>query len=113
MDTWIDEEIAGCGLPDARLTRRLRSLLERMGRCLGESIPFACQDWANSKAAYRFFANARVGDDQILAGHFAATQSRMTAACGPLLIAHDTTEFSFQRETPTHPPTPYPACRQF
>jgi hypothetical protein len=27
-----------------------------------------CQDWANTKAAYRFFANERVTEEDILAG---------------------------------------------
>jgi hypothetical protein len=43
-------------LADRRLTKRLRSLLERMGDAMGASIPLACQDWANTKAAYRFFS---------------------------------------------------------
>jgi hypothetical protein len=43
-----------------RLGRRFRKLLIRMGGGIGESIPLACQDWANTKAAYRFFANKRV-----------------------------------------------------
>ena len=36
----------------------------------------------------------------ILAGHFAATKARIAAAKGPILVLHDTTEFSFQREKP-------------
>ncbi|WP_247367923.1 transposase [Bradyrhizobium sp. 18] len=34
---------------------------------MGGSIPFACQDWANTKAAYRFFANERVEEPTFLA----------------------------------------------
>jgi len=64
---------------------------------MGESIPFACQDWANTKAAYRFFANERVEEDDILSGHFAATRARYDAADGPILLIQDTTEFSYQR----------------
>ena len=41
---------------------------------MGESIPYACQDWANTKAAYRFLANERVEEGDILSGHFAATR---------------------------------------
>ena len=41
-----------------------------MSEGIGESIPYACQDWANTKAAYRFFSNDDVSEDQILAGHF-------------------------------------------
>ena len=43
---WFDRETAGCSLADARLHKRLRALLERMGNAMGESIPLACQDWA-------------------------------------------------------------------
>ena len=58
----------------------------------------ACQDWANTKAAYRFFSNERVSEKEILEGHFNSTRVRATVAKGPLLILHDTTEFSYQRE---------------
>ena len=32
---------------------------------MGESIPLVCQDWANTKAAYRFFSNERVSEEDI------------------------------------------------
>jgi hypothetical protein len=35
---------------------------------MGQSIPLVCQDWANTKAAYRFFSNDRVSEADILAG---------------------------------------------
>src|ERR1035441_5225242 len=59
---WIDEESDENVFRDARLGKRFRELLIRMGGGIGESIPLACQDWANTKAAYRFFANERVRD---------------------------------------------------
>jgi hypothetical protein len=65
---------------------------------LGQTIPLACQDWTNTKAAYRFLSNARVDERAILAGHFQATRERFAAAQGPVLILHDTTEFSYTRE---------------
>lgn len=37
---------------------------------------------------------------QRLAGHFEATSVRMALAGGPLLILHDTTEFSYERDNP-------------
>jgi hypothetical protein len=58
----------------------------------------ACQDWAATKAAYRFFSNDRVSEAEILAGHFQATRDRFQATPGMVLVLHDTTEFSFQRE---------------
>jgi hypothetical protein len=35
----------------------------------------------------------------ILAGHFQATRERFAAADGPILVVHDTTEFSYTRES--------------
>jgi Transposase DNA-binding/Transposase Tn5 dimerisation domain len=98
--SWIDRELAACELADARLDARLRTLLEQIGDAVGESVPMACQDWANAKAAYRFFSNDRVNEADILAGHFQATKERFTATQGPILVLHDTTELSFQRENP-------------
>ena len=98
--SWIDRELSACELADARLDARLRTVLEQIGDAVGESVPMACQDWANTKAAYRFFSNERVNEADILAGHFQATKDRFTATQGPILVLHDTTEFSFQRENP-------------
>lgn len=50
--------------------------------------------------AYRFFDNDRVSEADILAGHFQATRERVVASDGPVLVLHDTTEFSCQREKP-------------
>nr|WP_235939352.1 transposase [Bradyrhizobium hipponense] len=55
-DCWIDQEIAGCEFRDARLGDRFRKLLTQIGGAMGQSIPLVCQDWANTKAAYRFFS---------------------------------------------------------
>ena len=41
---------------------------------MGQSIPLACQDWANTKAAYRFLSNDRVSEADILAGQDAFAQ---------------------------------------
>jgi hypothetical protein len=97
-DAWIDQELAACEFKDARLRRRFRQLIEQLGAGIGESIPLACQDWANTKAAYRFFSNERVSEAEILAGHFEATRSRLPADNAPILILHDTTEFTYHRK---------------
>jgi hypothetical protein len=99
-ETWVDREVAGCDFRDERLGKRFRKLLGRIGSAVGRSIPLVCQDWANTKAAYRFFSNDRVSEDEILTGHFQSTRDRTAAADGPVLVLHDTTEFSFQREKP-------------
>jgi hypothetical protein len=82
------------------VAKRFRKLLGRIGSAMGGSIPLVCQDWANTKAAYRFFSNDRVSEEEILTGHFQSTRDRIAANGGPLLVLHDTTEFSFQREKP-------------
>jgi hypothetical protein len=97
-DAWFDRELAGCSFADERLNKRLRKLLAQIGSAMGQSIPLVCQDWANTKAAYRFFSNNRVSEADILAGHFQSTRDRTVATDGPVLVLHDTTEFSYQRE---------------
>ena len=72
----------------------------RLGSGIGGSIPLVCQDWANTKAAYRFFSNDRVSEADILAGHFQSTRERFAATIGTTLILHDTSEFSYQRAKP-------------
>lgn len=96
-ESWIDREAAECKFKDERLAQRFRKLLEQISGAMGRSIPFGCQDWANTKAAYRFFANDRVNESDILSGHFQSTRERAAGAEGPILVLHDTTEFTFQR----------------
>jgi hypothetical protein len=100
MDAWVEQELDGCAFPDQRLKARLGKLLGDLGQRIGGTVPAACQDWAATKAAYRFFDNPRVDEGTILAGHFAATTARFAATAGTALVLHDTTEFSFQRRTP-------------
>jgi hypothetical protein len=99
--SWVDREVAASEFEDVRLGKRFRTLLEQIGGAMGESIPLACQDWANTKAAYRFFSNARISEGDILNGHFQSTHDRFASADGPVLVLHDTTEFTYQRENPS------------
>jgi hypothetical protein len=100
MEGWVEREIEGSDFPDERLRTRFGKLLGQLSEKIGSALPTACQDWAATKAAYRFFDSSRVDERILLAGHFAATKSRMAVAKGPILMLHDTTEFSFQRERP-------------
>lgn len=96
--TWIDQECEGCQFGDVRLQKRFRKLVEQISDGIGNSIPLACQDWANTKAAYRFFSNDRVSETEILQGHFEATVKRFKAAEGKVLILQDTSEFVYKRD---------------
>lgn len=100
MPAWLANELDGYRFFDTRLARRMQELASQLWEHLGQSIPMACQDWANTKAAYRFLSNAEVHEDVILEGHFTATRERCKATDGPILILHDTTTFTFQRDNP-------------
>jgi Transposase DNA-binding len=95
---WTEGEVDETAFKDVRLGRRFGEVIRQIGDGMGESIPYACQDWANTKAAYRFLANSRVEEAEILSGHFAATRARFSASSGPILLIQDTTEFAYQRE---------------
>ena len=49
--TWIEREFVGSEFTDVRLNKQLSD-------GTGESMPLVCQDWANTKAAYRFLSDA-------------------------------------------------------
>jgi hypothetical protein len=98
-DEWIDNEVVEYEFQDVRHGKRLRQLLEQLSGRIGATIPWACQDWANTKAAYRFFGNDRISEANILAGHFASTRKRFASSTDfPILVLHDTTEFSYRHE---------------
>src|SRR5579863_2427805 len=70
---WMESELASCKFNDLRHGKRLRKLLAQLAEHIGGSIPWASQDWANTKAAYRFFSNPRISEEKILGGHVQAT----------------------------------------
>jgi hypothetical protein len=90
-DSWLAGELGGSTLPDQRLARRLLHIAGRMSASPGQPLPLACQDWAATKAAYRFFDNDRVTEQGVLAGHFAATKSRVSTVAVMRWIAMDGT----------------------
>src|SRR5260221_13340975 len=96
--TWVDRELAGSGFRDVRLNKRFRKLFQQLSEGTGESIPLVCQDWANTKATYRFLFNPRVNEGDILAGHFQSTRNRFVVTDSTILALHDTTEFSYHLE---------------
>lgn len=56
MDVWVESEVSSCEFPDRRLKDRFGELLSSVSQKIGDTIPTACQDWAATKAAYRFSA---------------------------------------------------------
>ena len=97
-DTWVEKECAASVFKDARLKRRFVALVKSIAGTVGGSIPFVCQDWATTKAAYRFLSNERVHEADIFSGHFCSTRNRFSEADGLVLVLHDTTELTFRRD---------------
>ena len=88
------EEFRGAELGDRRLSKRLLSLVERLVVNPAASFPKVAGTDAALEATYRFFRNPSVTPQQILAPHVAATLGRIRAE-RLVVVAHDTTEFSF------------------
>jgi Transposase DNA-binding len=99
-EDWLNRESAQSNFRDQRLKKRFKMLLDRLWKGMGETIPLACVDWANTKAAYRFLDNDRVSEQDILSGHFQATAQRFAVTEGPALVLHDTSAFLYEREHP-------------
>src|SRR3954469_614350 len=89
------QDLGVCHFQDVRLGRRFQKFVRQLETRLGQSIPLACQDWTNTKAAYRFLSNRRVSEGPILSGHFQATRERVAAADGPILILQKKNEHIF------------------
>ena len=100
MDSWWEKELAGSAFKDKRLDKRFKTIVKSLSMGTGQSIPEVCEQWARTKATYRFLSNERVDEDEILNGHVVQTRERVHASEGPVLVLHDTTEFSFKRENP-------------
>lgn len=96
MQQWIEVEMSGLNLGDARLDDRACFLLDQFSQNPLGSLPATFDGWAETQAAYRFFDNARVTPDQIMLPHRQATIDR---ACqfGVVLISQDTTELDMNR----------------
>jgi len=96
MPSWIEDELRTVDLPDTRLSDRFRVLLQRLGDKPTLSIPAACTGWAETQAAYRFFANDKIDDQRLLKPHFDATVERIREQ-PVVLMAQDTTELELTR----------------
>jgi len=74
--SWAAEEFAEINLGDKRLNARLVKLCNRFSDAPESPINQACADWAETKAAYRFFQNENAEVGQILATHRCKTAQR-------------------------------------
>ena len=98
--SWAAEEFAEVNLGDKRLDARLIKLCDRFSDAPESPINQACVDWAETKAAYRFFQNDNVEIGQILAAHCRKTAQRASEH-KTVLALQDTSYFVYT----SHPKT--------
>jgi len=99
-NSWAKEEFSNIDLKDKRLDKRCQKVAEALEQQSTEPINQACEDWAATKAAYRFFDNPKVSPDQILAPHYQRTVKRMQSQA-VVLAVQDTTYLNYSH----HPQT--------
>lgn len=92
--SWAEEEVGAAQLGDARRSRRLVRLVQRLAEQPSASIPAACSGAGEIKAAYRLLSHEAVGWSDILAPHLERSLQRM-AAEPVVLCLQDTTELDF------------------
>jgi len=89
---WVRENFQSCDLGDARRTKRLLKVAESMVDAPEESLPGQNPEWADLKAAYRFFDTDEVTFEAISEPHW--NQTRNTTK-GRFLLISDTTDVDF------------------
>ncbi len=100
-EQWAAIEFADVELKDARLNRRCQELAVALGQQPTAPINQACEEWADTKAAYRFFGNIKkVTPEGICGPHHNRTVERMSRHKLVLAI-QDTTFFNYTH----HPQT--------
>ena len=97
---WIEAELGGANMGDARLTARLLEMTGMFYAKPTANIPQACATAMATKAAYRFLDNEKVRWQAILEPHYAATEARVREHA-LVLVAQDTTSLNYS----THPHT--------
>jgi hypothetical protein len=93
---WAEEEFGRCRL-SAPLSARLKKIAQAFYARPLANIPQAFGgDAAACKGAYRFFANEDANIETLLQSHYAATEERIGARVGEvILVAQDTTSLNY------------------
>jgi hypothetical protein len=89
---WVRETFQDCDFGDRRRNERLLMVANGMVDAPDKSLPCQFPEWADLKAAYRFFDTAQVTLDAICTPHW--EQSRNTKP-GRYLLISDTTDLNF------------------
>lgn len=99
MDLWSMREASFTDFGDVRLTKRYGRLLGDLGAKPEGSVPQACENWAATKGAYRFWDHEQVTPQAIRRGQCERTMERIKESGGMILAIQDTTDLVYS----THP----------
>ena len=91
----VSSEFSGLDLGDKRLDKRVEVIADALGKNPGLSFPMALRTESALEAAYRVFANERVGSEALLESHAEATRKRAERET-EVLVLQDTTSFRFE-----------------
>jgi len=97
---WAQSEFAFAQLGDKRRNKRLVNIAQKLAANPGGTLPQAFPDWAELKAAYRFFSAGRATFDAVIGPHLERTRQNCRQS-GEYLIIEDTTLLDYSN----HPAT--------
>jgi hypothetical protein len=94
IDPWAEAEFGRVPFSDKRLELRVKKIATDFARQPTASIPQVSQNWPATKAAYRFFDNDAVSEDEILENHLLSAMERIRAQ-KLVFIIQDTTDVNY------------------
>jgi len=99
-DDWAEQEFGGCALPDARLQKRLLTVVRDFYARPTANVAQACSSRAKTKAAYRFLDHDKTTMDTLLQPHYRATEARLREEA-IVLAVQDTTSLNYTAHSAT------------
>jgi Transposase DNA-binding/Transposase Tn5 dimerisation domain len=98
----IKEEFVRVELGDQRLSHRLVHLVDLLENEFESSLPKACSEWKEIKAAYRFFSNDHIDPEQLQNTHILNTVARINDVLeDSVILVQDSTSLNYH----SHPAT--------
>lgn len=97
---WAEKEFATLGLGDKRLNERLIEVANKFAGQPQAPINQACEDWADTKAAYRLFDNKKTTSEKVFWPHQDRTVERMKSH-GLVFAVQDTVFLNYTAHAKT------------
>ncbi|MBD2261440.1 IS4 family transposase [Pseudanabaena sp. FACHB-2040] len=92
--SWVEAELSGTELGDARLTKRLIAMVQALYEQPNKSVPEASPDVAALRGMYRFWSNRRIKAESILSGHQMSTVMRLSGH-ETVLVCQETSDLVY------------------